>query len=155
MFQTWLFLHLTGVTVWAGSMLTVLFILLMMRKHLGSKELATVVKKIVRIMNVMVHPSSVLVLVSGIFMIITMGIGQDRPFWLNFMERFGGVAVMFTIIAMSIASRRLVHKLSKLSTGGSPMHETKKGSPLRFYLMTMAVSVASVFAVILVVAYRF
>ncbi len=153
--KTWLFLHLTGVSIWAGSILAVLFILLMIKKHLGSKELSVIVKRIIRIMHFLVHPSAVLVLVSGIFMIVTMGIDQNKPFWLSFMEKFGGVVVMFTIIAMSIAGRALVKRLSKLEGDEGNKTMSSKGFIFNSYIMTMAVSVVSIFSVILVVTFRF
>lgn len=152
MFKAWFFLHLTGVSIWAGSILAVIIILSMMKKHLGSKELSNIVKKIVRIINMLVHPSAFIVLLSGVFMIVSMGLGNDKPFWLNFMEKFGGMLVLFSIIAISLAGNALVKKLSAMEKGESTI---KASGSLNRYMLMLSLSAASVFSTILVVAFRF
>lgn len=152
MYQAWLFLHLTGISIWSGSILAVILILMMMKKHLGSKELSNIIKKIVRIINMLVHPSAFIVLVSGIFMIVSLGLGMNKPFWLNFMEKFGGVVIMFSIIAISFAGRALVKKLNAMEKGESTIK-----APVSFnnYMTVMTLSALSVFSTILVVAFKF
>ncbi len=152
MFKAWLFLHLTGISIWAGSILAVIFILAMMKKHLGSKELSNIVKKIIRIINILVHPSAFIVLLSGIFMIVSMGLGADKPFWLNFMEKFGSMVILFSIIAISLAGRALAKKLSGTEKGESTINALVS---LKGYLTVMSMSVVSVFSTILIVAFRF
>lgn len=153
MFKMWLFLHLTGISIWVGSLLAVIFILFMMKRHLGSKELATIVKKIVRIVNILVHPSAFIVLLSGIFMIVMMNFGDAaKPFWLTFMERFGGGIILFTMIAVGFVGRSLVKKLRAVEGGEA----TYKHSPsFTNYILMMTLSVVSVIAIIFVVSFRF
>jgi len=153
MFKYWLFLHFAGISIWVGSLLAVALILIMMKKHLGSKELSTIVKKMTRVVNTLVHPSAFFVLLSGIFMIISMNFGDSsKPFYLEFMERIGGVTVLFTIIAVSIFGRRVVKKLSTLEKEGNVI--THPGS-INTYITMMLVSVLLVLAVIFVVSFRF
>src|SRR5690625_1835383 len=103
MFSFWLFTHFIGFAIWGGALIAVTCILFMMKRHLGSVELSTIVKKITRIVNILVHPSAFLVLVSGIFMIISFNFGDaGKPFYMEFMERVGGVAVLFTVIGISL-----------------------------------------------------
>jgi putative copper export protein len=153
MFKFWLFLHFTGISIWVGSLLAVTLILLTMKKYLGSKELSTIVKKITRIVNILVHPSAFFVLVSGVFMIISMNYGDNpKPFYLNFMERFGGSTILFSIILISIFGRRLVKRLNILEKDGS---ENKQSSTINSYITILLASVVFVFATIFVVSFRF
>ncbi len=151
MFKFWLFLHFTGLSIWLGSLLTITFILVMMKKHLGSKELSTIVKKITRIGNILVHPSAFFVLLSGVFMIISMNLGS-KPFYLAFMERVGGVTVLFTIIGVSLFGRQLVKKLTQLEEDGGVLKHTRS---INSYIMMMLLSILLVLAVIFVVSFRF
>lgn len=151
MFSTWLFLHLAGISIWSGSILAVLLILGMMKKHLGSKELANIVNKIVRVINMLVHPSAFIVLLSGIFMIVERWSGSNKPLWLNFMEKFGGMAVMLSIIAIGFASMMLSKKLKALDRGGSSF---KVPVSLNGYMLVMALSFVSVVSTIFVVSFR-
>ncbi|MBS4205566.1 hypothetical protein [Lederbergia citrea] len=153
MFKFWLFLHFTGISIWVGALLAVTFILLMMRKNLGSKESSTIVKKMTRVVNMLVHPSAFFVLISGVFMIISMNFGDaSKPFYLNFMERFGGGAILFTIIAISFVGRKLVKKLNAQEKDG---HVIKHSSSLSNYIAMMLTSVACVLATIFIVSFRF
>ncbi|HEY4552026.1 MAG TPA: hypothetical protein VIG80_02415 [Bacillaceae bacterium] len=153
MFKFWLFLHFAGISIWVGSLLAVTLILLMMKKHLGSKELSTIVKKITRVVNMLVHPSAFFVLISGIFMIVSMNFGDTaKPFYLNFMERFGGVAILFTFIAISLVGRKFVKKLNSLEKEGSVIKHSRS---FNSYISMMLASVAFVFVTIFVVSFRF
>jgi len=153
MFKYWLFLHFAGVSIWTGSLLAVTIILIMMKKHLGSKELSTIVKKLTKIVNTLVHPSAFFVLLSGIFMIIAMNFGDSpKPFYLDFMERIGGVTVLFTIIAVSIFGRRVVKKFNLLEKEGSVITHPRS---INTYITSMLLSVLLVFVVIFVVSFRF
>ena len=153
MFKMWLFLHLTGISIWVGSLLAVVIILAMMKRHLGSKELSTIVKKIIRIVNILVHPSALIVLLSGIFMIVMMNFGDAaKPFWLTFMERFGGGIILFTMIAVGFVGRSLVKKLRAIETGDAEKHYSPSFTS---YIATITISTISVIAIIFVVSFRF
>ncbi|MCR2821654.1 hypothetical protein [Lederbergia panacisoli] len=153
MFKYWLFLHFAGISVWVGSLLAVAIILFMMKKHLGSKELSTIVKKMTKVVNSIVHPSAFFVLLSGIFMIIAMNFGDSpKPFYLEFMERIGGVTVLFTIIAVSIFGRRVVKKFNTLEKEGSVVTHP---ASINMYITMMLISVLLVLSVIFVVSFRF
>ncbi|WP_062106894.1 hypothetical protein [Bacillus niameyensis] len=153
MFKFWLFLHFTGLSIWVGSLIAIALILVMMKKHLGSKELSTIVKKVTKVSNLLVHPSAFFVLISGVFMIISMNFGDaTKPFYLAFMERIGGVTVLFSIIAISLFGRRLVKKLNNLEMEGGILKHT--GS-LNTYVAVMFASLLLILSVIFVVSFRF
>ncbi|KRG12261.1 hypothetical protein [Lederbergia galactosidilytica] len=151
MFKFWLFLHFTGLSIWLGSLLAIILILVMMKKHLGSKELSAIVKKITRIGNILVHPSAFFVLLSGVLMIISMNLNA-KPFYLAFMERVGGITVLITIIGVSLFGRKLVKKLTQLEVDGEVLKHTRS---INNYIMMMLLSILLVLAVIFVVSFRF
>lgn len=114
MFGWLLFLHIAGVAFWLGSAAAV-FIL--QRKARRSKEPATTqlaqdtTRSIVR---GVVNPSSLIVLITGIVMIVQMGfVGKAKPFWLSMMEQGGGMIVLLSIGLMSWQMRKLTRSSSE------------------------------------------
>ena len=73
MFEFFLFLHLTTLSLWIGSVLTIAAILLLMRRQISNHVVKGLAQKAIRTFNRITHPSSFLVLVSGVVMIIKMG----------------------------------------------------------------------------------
>ncbi|MBS4219684.1 hypothetical protein KHA96_15325 [Bacillus sp. FJAT-49711] len=153
MFKYWLFLHFAGISIWVGSLLTVTILLFIVKKHLGSKELSTIVKKMTKVVNTLIHPSAFFVLLSGIFMMIAMNFGDSpKPFYLEFMERIGGMTVLFTIIAVSIFGRKVVKKFNTLEKEGSLIAHP---ASINTYITMMLISVLLVLTVIFVVSFKF
>jgi hypothetical protein len=103
--------------------------------------------------NVLVHPSALFVLFSGVFMMKDMNFGDTiRPFYIVFMERFGGGSVLFTLIAVSLVGQRLVKKLNILEKEGSVI---KHLPSINMYIIMNLLSIALVVATIFVVSFRF
>lgn len=163
MFETMLFVHLTGLAVWFGSMAAIGLMLLAFRRDLRSEEAKRMAGKMVKLFNRLTHPSSFLVLVSGGLMIIDRWGDTDHPFWLSFMERVGGTVVIVSIVALTIAGRRLAKRLGAGGSGagqGAATAAVGAGAAaaasvrLNGYLSTMTVSAVGVLAVLLVVSFR-
>ncbi|WP_135557084.1 hypothetical protein [Paenibacillus cymbidii] len=168
MFETMLFIHLTGLAVWFGSMAAIGLMLLAFRRDLRSEEAKKMVGKMVKLFNRLTHPSSFLVLVSGGLMMMDRWSDTDHPFWLTFMERVGGAVVLLSIIALTIAGRKLTKRLGGGASGAGQAASAGKapaavgagaaamaGVRLNGYLSTMGVAAVGVLAVIFVVSFRF
>jgi putative copper export protein len=148
MYGFWLFIHLSGLCVWLGSLVAVGILLSAMKKQIHSADVGALVKKTVRTFNFLTHPSAFLVLISGVLMLLQMGIGSDKPFWMIYMERVGGMVILLFIIVISIMGRRLV---KRISSGGVQ----SASSSISSYVTGLAVSSALVFSIIFVVSGKY
>lgn len=120
MFTFWLFLHVTGLTIWIGGLITFIFILSMLKRHLGSKEVSLIFKKIVRISYILLHPSAILAGISGFAMMITTNApNTSQPFHLQWMEQIGSITIILSIIAISFGGQHLINNLQTLEQKGS------------------------------------
>lgn len=103
-----LFVHVASVAFWLGGIgaLYVLF-----RKAAGTasddgRELAYDTTKSVG--KGILNPSALLVLATGIAMIVQMGLaGRAKPFWLGFMEQFGGIVALLSAGLLTWQLRRI------------------------------------------------
>ncbi|MDF2716175.1 MAG: hypothetical protein K0R28_3100 [Paenibacillus sp.] len=148
MYGFWLFIHLSGLCVWLGSLVAVGILLSAMKKQIHSADVGALVKKTVRTFNLLTHPSAFLVLVSGVLMLLQMGLGSDKPFWMIYMERVGGMVILLFIVVISMMGRRLVKRLS-----GNVAHATS--SSITSYVTGLAVSSVLVLSIIFVVSGKY
>ncbi|MGM9988444.1 MAG: hypothetical protein ACI35O_14645 [Bacillaceae bacterium] len=142
----WLFAHLTSLATWLGALVFVAIFVLVLRKQLVSVDIRKVFVKLTKVFNAISHLSATVVLVSGVFLLINMGL-ETKPFWLTFMERAGGATVLISMIVITIFGRRVTKQLTATDT----KKEVKGLTP---YLSTMFVSIALIVSVIFVVAAR-
>lgn len=106
------FIHLAGLAVWFGVTLMGILMLLSARKNLAQSGVSSIAEQTIRNINRLSHPSSFLVLASGLYMILQL----DRdalPFWISFMEQAGGMIILLFIIVMSILGSKLRKKLAQ------------------------------------------
>ncbi|MDF2661905.1 MAG: hypothetical protein K0Q94_4696 [Paenibacillus sp.] len=148
MYGFMLFIHLTGLSIWLGSLVAVAILLTAMKKMLPSADVSGIVRKTVRTFNLLTHPSAFLVLISGVFMILEMGLGSDKPFWLIYMERGGGMIVLLFIIVISIMGRRLMKRIA----GGDVQAAS---SSISSYVTGLSLSTVLVLSVVFVVSGKF
>ncbi|MDF2713678.1 MAG: hypothetical protein K0R28_603 [Paenibacillus sp.] len=111
MFGFMLFLHLTGLMVWLGALLAVVIVVPLLRKLPGSAESNALSSRIIRIFGMFAHPAAVVVLLSGVFMIVDMGIGPDKPLWLDLMEKGGGTIILLALVLTGILGRKARKRL--------------------------------------------
>ncbi|RKN85229.1 hypothetical protein [Paenibacillus ginsengarvi] len=150
MFSFWLFIHLAGLCIWLGSIVAVAFLLVAMKKQLHSADVSALVRRTVRTFNMLTHPSAFLVLISGVLMIVEMGLGSDKPFWMTYMERVGGMIILLFIIAISIMGKRLMKRIS-----GGTSQAVAASSSLSTYVTGLALSSVLVLSVIFVVSGKY
>lgn len=140
-----LFLHITSVAFWLGAMaaLFVLYRRAASRSWETGQSLAfDTTKSVVR---GIVTPSALLVLGTGIIMIMQLGLmGQAKPFWLTFMEQFGGMVALISAGLLTWQTRRV-------DRADSPAERERRWRHLN---QTMAYVGVGVVATILVVALR-
>lgn len=148
MYGFWLFIHFTGLSIWLGSLVAVAILLMAMRKQLHSADIGALVKKTVRTFNLLTHPSAFLVLISGVFMILKLGMESDKPFWLIYMERGGGMIILLFIIVISIMGRRLMKRISGNNSASA-------STSINSYVSGLTVSIVAVLSVVFVVSGKF
>ncbi|TMV50176.1 hypothetical protein FE783_11480 [Paenibacillus mesophilus] len=111
MFGFMLFLHLTGLMVWLGALLAVVIVVPLLRKQPGAAESNALASRIIRIFGMLAHPAAVVVLLSGVFMIVKMGIGPDKPLWLDLMEKGGGTIILLALVLTGLLGRKARKRL--------------------------------------------
>lgn len=147
MFGFMLFVHLTGLFAWLGGLLAIAVMLGMLKKQLGTPESDAMAARIVRVFSFFTHPGAVLVLISGIVMIVQMGMGDDKPLWLEVMEKGGGTIILLGLILTGIMGSKFK---KRLRAGGA--REAHK--PLARYLTSVSAIMVLVLAVVLAVSLR-
>lgn len=145
MFGLMLFLHLTGLFAWIGALLTVVIMLPMVNKQLGTtQESNTMAKRIINIFSYLAHPGAVVVLGSGLYLILQMGSGT-KPLWLNIMEMGGGTIALLSLIVTGILGSKVKKKLNR--SQGNLVKVTG-------YLSTMTAFMVLILGVVLVVSMK-
>jgi len=147
MYGLMFFLHIAGLCIWFGSMVTILILLLILRKDLANETVAALTKRTVGIANRITHPSATVVLLSGITMLVLIGMDQygNLPFWIHFMEQAGSLVILAFLVLISIAGRKVTRHIAenKLDLANKSLNR---------YLTFMIVLALGVIAVIYVVS---
>lgn len=150
MFETMLFLHLAGLVIWFGSLFAIAVVILLTKRQIKSNETKALIRKVIRTWGWLAHPTSILVLVSGIIMIVDMDFGDaQKPLWLNYMEMGGGMIIMLGIVAVLLLGSRMAKRLKK--AGDVDSEVVVRGG---VYLASLLIIIAAILSVILVVALR-
>ena len=149
MYGFYLFIHLLALSVWLGSIVAVAVMLASMKRQLQSVEVSGLARKTVRIFNMLTHPSAFLVLMSGGLMMIEAGMSSDKPFWLAYMERVGGMTILLFIVVISIMGKRLVKRI--IAENDNPLAAMKS---VTSYVTGLTVSSALVMSVIFMVSVK-
>jgi len=103
-----LFVHIASVAFWLGGAVT-LYVLYRKSMRLAPSEATSVAYDTARsvVMSIL-NPSALLVLLSGIGMLMQMGlVGRAKPFWLTFMEQFGGMVALVSAGVLTWQIRRI------------------------------------------------
>ncbi|MBS4174664.1 hypothetical protein [Bacillus sp. FJAT-49736] len=152
MFTTMLFFHLSGLSIWLGSLISLAVIMSLLKKQAGSKDVQSLLQKIPGLFNRWLHPSSFIVLLSGVFMIIGMNISESqKPLWLHFMEKGGSLTILLSIIVLSIISSKKIKK--PLRAANVDVGVVQKG--LSIYLVWLSIFIMLVLSVVFMVSYKF
>lgn len=150
MFEIMLFLHLTGLVIWFGSLMVIAFVIMLSKRPTKSNETRSLIRRAIRIMGWVAHPTSILVLVSGIVMIVEMNFGDTpKPLWLTYMERGGGTIVLLAIVLTALFGSRIVKRLGATENAHSEV--AVRGG---VYFTSLIVIIAAILSVILVVSLR-
>lgn len=140
-----LFLHVTGVALWLGSTLA---IVILNRKGLATEGQSArhltfdTTRTVVRWVT---NPSALVVLISGVGLIMGLGwLGNPKPLWISFMEQFGGMIALLSVVLISLSLRRAYKKPTE--------EERMKGFKKLSWLMTSVGTLVT--ATIFVVMFR-
>jgi putative copper export protein len=155
-----LFIHLSSLAVWVGSLVTVAILLLSMKKQFGSPDVRGIAKRTIRTFNRITHPSAFLVLVSGLGLFFNAKIEEkDVPFWLHYMREGGSVLILLAIIVLSIRGRKVINHLTAVGDTASVKNEdavlTAPKSAASRYAASMLVAIVLILSIIFVVSYKF
>lgn len=139
-----LFVHIVSVAFWLGS-IGALIVLHRKGKSLGESAESAVVYQTTRsVVRWIMNPSSVLVLLTGVTMLVQMGLGgKPKPFWLGFMEQFGGMVALISVALLTWQTR-------KIDRAPSPAVRSQQLRRLNQMMAGVAMGVtATIFVVIL------
>lgn len=144
MYGFMLFLHLAGLLVWTGSLLASTVSLLLLRGEQGGSAITSLAKRMIRVFSSLSHPSAIAVLISGIYMIVKLDLGPDKPLWLNVMEKGGGTIILLALVLTGMMGRRVKKRIAaepeKLAVSG--------------YIAASALLAGLIFSVVLVVSLK-
>lgn len=141
-----LFVHIASVALWLGGA-AALYVLYLKSRRLSPAEGLSVAFDTTRtVVKGILNPSALLVLFTGIGMLMQMGMmGKTRPFWLAFMEQFGGMVAIISAAALTWQIRKLDRAVS----------DEERARRWRVLNQTIAGVGAGVIITIFVVALRF
>lgn len=126
-------IHVVGVAFWLGGIVALL--VLQRKSRTVSTDLSSDAQQLLlgtmgSVVRWVLTPSAAFVLLTGPIMLMQMGlIGVTKPFWLDFMERFGGVVALVSMVLLTWQMRnadratsgeerkRHLHKLGFSLTG--------------------------------------
>lgn len=114
MIRMMLFLHILSVAFWLGGIVAMY---VLYRKAAGKswdhgRQLAYDAAK--SVIRGVLNPSALVVLGTGIVMIMQAGwMGRAKPFWLAFMEQFGGMVALVSVGLLTWQLRRIERSLSE------------------------------------------
>ena len=146
MYGVLLFFHLSGLFVWLGSLFAIVVMLLLLKNQLDSPQTKKLINRIVRVFSMFAHPSSLVVLISGVIMIIQIGLGNNKPFWLDIMEKGGGTIILLALVLTGIMGSRMKKRLA----GAQPGDVIN----LSGYLSVMIAFIVSILAIVLIVSMK-
>lgn len=144
------FVHIAGLAVWLGSLIGLGMLLQFIVKNTDADKANKLAGHTVRLINRLMHPSAFLVLLSGVYMLFELGMGSNRPFWITFMERFGSIVVLLSILLISLQGS----KIKKVVTGQKLKKEITLSQAVSRYQLMVWLSVVLVLVVTLVVSLK-
>lgn len=147
MFNFMLFVHLTGLIAWLGALLAIIIMLGMLKQQLASQESGVLAKRVIRTFSMLAHPGAVLVLISGVYMIVQMGMGTEKPLWLQVMEKGGGTVILLALILTGILGSKVKKRL------GAAAGITQQ-PPIKGYLLSMSAILIMTLGIMLVVSLK-
>ena len=148
-YGTLLFVHLTGVALWIGSVLMTVFLLLSLKNKISSQDVSGVVTRVVKTLNRITHPAAFLVLLSGILMLVSDRWGMENhdsfPFYITFMEQAGSLLILAFIIIITILGKKLTKKLAAGNVSAAQ-------SSIQTYVWTSLLLIIGVLAIVYIVS---
>lgn len=143
MYGTMLFVHLIGLIAWLGGWLAIIGMLLLNRQS-SSADTHHLAARAVRIFSWIAYPSAFLVLISGVYMIVQLGL-DDKPIWLIVMERGGGMVILLSLLIPTLMGRKVIRRLS-----------ASQAAPVRYsgYVSTLSILMVVVAAIVLIVSMK-
>lgn len=134
------FIHVIGIVLWIGSFMSFWFLLRTVVKQDSYEGIGNAIRKNV---NAVIIPASVLVVVSGSYMIMQFN-RDSMPLYFSLMEMGGTMVILLSIIALSIISKKITKAVD----------EAKKIALYGYYRTTLLLSSVLGTAVVFIVALR-
>jgi len=117
---------------------------------LNSTLVGSLVQKIIKTFNLLTHPSSFIILVTGILMLVKQGITKDGggPFWMSYMQQVGAMTILLFIIIFSILGKRLVKRIAAANYQAADFS-------LKTYVTGLFITMVVILSVVFVVANKY
>lgn len=146
MFGWMLFLHFAGLFVWLGALLAQLVVLVIMRKQPASAENRAITGRVISAFGLLSHPGAIVVLISGVYMIVSVDWGSDKPLWLEIMEKGGGTIIVLTVVLTGLLGSKARKRLANAASG---QHATLSG-----YRNAISIFIVLIVSVLLAVSLK-
>ena len=107
-----LFLHLTGLSLWIGSMVLLAVLLLAVRRNLSQWNGTPLFLWITKLVTWFLNGAALVVMLSGAGLIQMLGYTEaSKPLWVKIMEQSGGLTVLLFIVIMTWFGNRAKKRL--------------------------------------------
>jgi putative copper export protein len=128
-----LFIHVFSIATWFGS--TTLMAMYLRNETRSNEQLAmtNALGTAHRWNLTMMIPTSVLVLITGMYMLIQYE--GDKPFWLLMKERLGSLFIIAFILLITLYGKKLLQAAKNASSADAAV------APVKRYIMVLNISV--------------
>ncbi|MUT68774.1 hypothetical protein [Paenibacillus sp. NEAU-GSW1] len=141
-----LFFHFSGLFLWIGALLFSAASLLLLRPQFDSDSMRQLAARITRKSMPFSHIGAAFVLLSGVYMILQLDMGADKPFWLQAMEKGGGALLLLSAIFSGITAGKTIKRIANPSL---------PAPSLKGYVAVAAVSMILSLAVLFIVSMKY
>lgn len=107
MYHLFWFLHIFGIVLWFGSLLTVGFLLMTMRRKPESEKFH-ILPSVVRGVTRLSHIGAAFLLIGGIPMLFMIRHTKMAEFWVQYMAGLGIIIVLLSMFMLSAVSKDMV-----------------------------------------------
>jgi hypothetical protein len=136
------FLHLFGLSIWMGSFVAMAICLVSLRKVNIGTEVMQLFNKAQRAITIVGNTGAVIMLISGG---VLLSLSDSRPLWVVLMTQIGGLTIIFSIIAVTLQSRRLSKRLA-LNEPIETLH--REFNLLNIFLWIVTIVIATVLGIV-------
>ncbi|MFX3632823.1 MAG: hypothetical protein ACE3L7_03145 [Candidatus Pristimantibacillus sp.] len=146
MYGTALFLHFTGLFLWIGALVFSAASLLLMKPQFQSVGIRQLAVRMTKLSMPWSHSGALLVLLSGVYMILVLDMGSDKPLWLSAMEKGGGSLLLLSAVFAGITASKTIKRIA---------NPDAPNANIKSYVIVAAVSLILSLALLFIVSMKY